>query len=163
LLVYGGMKATAHAATLAGILAISGLLAPGCIIVSDDDDSSSTLRIDNQSGLFLDEIRLANVLDDSWGPNLAPRDGLEPDGILDLTNIDCDFYDLRVTDENGDGCDMFDIDLCLNDALFVYSGQVTCDLYNATGQALDAADRPATPALGRKQLQARPGTAVSPD
>jgi len=120
------MSATPRTLTLATLLAISGslLAAPGCIIVADDD---ATLTIENESDFYLDEIRLADIGSPSWGPNLAPSGGLAPGDALELTDIDCDFYDLRVTDEEGFGCDMPEIDLCLNDALFIYENN-SCDV-----------------------------------
>ncbi len=126
------MSATPRTLTLATLLAVSGslLAAPGCIIVADDD---ATLTIENDSEFFLDEIRLADVGSASWGPNLAPGGGLAPGDALELSDIDCDYYDLRVTDEDGFGCDMFDIDLCLNDALFIYDNN-TCDVLGGVAE-----------------------------
>lgn len=119
------MSATSRTLWLSAFLALSGLTAaPGCLIVADDD---STLTIENDSDFFLDDIRIRDVGTSDWGPNLAPLDGLAPGDALVLEEIECDFYDLSVIDEDGEGCDFFDIDLCLNDALFIYRNN-SCDI-----------------------------------
>jgi hypothetical protein len=151
------MSATPRTFALAAFLAISVVAAPGCIIVADDD---STLTIENQSDFFLDEIRLAEIDSDSWGPNLAPSDGLAPDEIVDI-DVDCDFYDLQVVDEDGVVCEVFDLDLCLNDALFIFRNN-TCTVFDAARKAREAAGTPSAQDLKARELKQAKEAAASP-
>lgn len=151
------MSATPRTFALAAFLAISGLAAPGCIIVADDD---STLTIDNQSDFFLDEIRLAEVDSLDWGPNLAPSAGLAPDQILEL-DVDCDFYDLLVVDEDGVECTVLDLDLCLNDAVFVFRNN-TCTVFEAARKAREAAGKPSAQDIKAKELKQAKEAPASP-
>jgi hypothetical protein len=151
------MSATPRTLALAAFLAISAVAAPGCIIVADDD---STLTIDNQSDFFLDEIRLAEVDSLDWGPNLAPSDGLAPDEILEL-DVDCDFYDLQVVDEDGVECTVFDLDLCLNDAVFVFRNN-TCTVFEAARKAREAAGKPSAQDIKARERKQAKEAAASP-
>ena len=151
------MSATPRTFALAAFLAISAVAAPGCIIVADDD---STLTIDNQSDFFLDEIRLAEVDSLDWGPNLAPVDGLGPDEILEL-DVDCDFYDLQVIDEDGVECTVLDLDLCLNDATFVFRNN-TCTVFEAARKAREAAGKPSAQDIKAQERKQAKEAAASP-
>ena len=133
MLVYGGMKAIAHVVTLAGMLAISGLLAPGCIIVSDDD---SSLTVDNQSIFVIEEINVTEVDNPDWGRNLIPA-ALFPDETVTIS-LNCDVYDARLIDEDGVECFIDAIDLCFDDALWVIRNN-TCTVWGAAKVARDAA------------------------
>jgi hypothetical protein len=120
------MSATPRTLALSAILAVSGLFAPGCIIVADDDGEDGTITIDNRSEFFIDEI----YVDD--GPNEAPSDGLAPDDAITLTGFACDFYDVEIVDETGFGCGA-SIDACLQDALFIYRDE-SCTILDVAGE-----------------------------
>jgi hypothetical protein len=125
------MSASLRTFTLAGLVAVSGLFAPGCIIVADDDN---VLTIENDSRYFLDEIYIADNGDIDWGPNLAPSDGLGPGEAMDV-ELDCGTYDLLVIDNTGADCDEFGLDLCLGDQdVFVFRN-TTCDTFEAALKA----------------------------
>jgi hypothetical protein len=96
--------------------AIFALAATGCIVSSDDDDDDdSTLTVVNDSSFVITEIHVAAVDSPSWGPNLVP-DELFPGEEVLITGIDCDFYDVMVTDKTGVDCVLADFDLCFDDA-----------------------------------------------
>lgn len=80
-------------------------------VVVDDD---STFLIVNDSSYVLTEVRIAEVGDRSWGPNLLP-DVLFPGEELLITDIECGTYDVLVTDETGVDCVLGNVDLCLSD------------------------------------------------
>src|SRR5262245_61416429 len=92
-------------------LSISALLAValgGCIVTTDDNDS--TLTVDNQSSFVLDEVHVAAVSEDNWGPNLVPE-ALFPGESVDIS-LTCDTYDVLVVDETGVECVLSSFDLC---------------------------------------------------
>jgi hypothetical protein len=121
---------------LATVLAISGTLlaAPGCIIVSDDDDGvDGVITIANDSDFDIVDVSLAPIDSSDWGPNQVPE-GIFPGEEVDI-GVECDFYDLRLIDDTDTECIVPDIDLCLRDA-FVSYGNNDCLLENADGETL---------------------------
>lgn len=116
-------------------------LASGCIIVSDDDDA--TLTIDNRSSVVFDTIEAARS--DVDEPYSVIVFDLFPGDIVTI-DFDCDFYDLRFTNEFGGQCEIFDFDLCFSDDLYVITDSDICTFAN--GKTVDlktfAADRPVT-------------------
>jgi hypothetical protein len=109
---------------LAGLALAVGIASAGssCIIFADDD---ATLTIHNESSYVLTEVRLAEVDDPSWGPNLLP-DVLYPGEHLVIVDIDCGDYDVLVVDEFGVECVLADITLCFEDEDWVID-DVTLD------------------------------------
>jgi len=83
----------------------------GCVFVTDDDAS---LSIHNRSDFVLTEVRITEVDNPNWGPNLL-RDVLYPGEDLVIVDIDCGYYDALVVDETGTECELDDLDLCFDD------------------------------------------------
>ena len=73
----------------------------------------SSFVIANRSDYVLDEVRITEVNDPTWGPNLLP-DVLYPGEDLVITNIDCGTYDVLVVDELGSDCELHNNDLCFD-------------------------------------------------
>jgi hypothetical protein len=93
-------------------LAAVAVLSTACIIESDDGDSDFTIY--NESSYIIDEINLAEVSQDTWGPDLLRGDPLFPGDSLTIVSIECGRYDVRVTDETGVRCELGNIDLCFD-------------------------------------------------
>lgn len=110
---------------LAPVLASLALatVATGCII-----DDGSSLEVRNESDYTIDELYLTDVGSQSWGRNLLGGDGLFPGESISL-GADCGTYDAMLIDETGVSCEVHDIDLCLNDALWVIRNN-TCAVFN---------------------------------
>jgi hypothetical protein len=117
--------------TLAGLLTLSAA-APGCLIVTDDD-GDATLEVVNESDFEIWELYLTEVDNRDWGPNLLRGDTLYPDESILLTDIDCDFYDVQMVDETDAVCEVYEVDLCLNDAVWVVRNN-TCTVWEANGE-----------------------------
>jgi len=83
--------------------------AASCVI----DDGDSTFTISNRSSYYLEEIHLAEVSQQTWGPDLIPG-ALAPGQDLVITNITCGTYDILVVDETGVQCQLSNIDLCFD-------------------------------------------------
>lgn len=114
------------APALAACLSFS---AAGCIITTDD----ATLTISNESDYVVEEIYLTDTGSSSWGPNLLRGDALFPGESFTL-GVACDFYDALIVDDDGVQCEVLDLDLCLNDALWVFRNN-TCTVFGAvTGE-----------------------------
>jgi hypothetical protein len=107
----------------------------------------ATLRVVNESDFVITEIYLAPVGFPEWGPNLLGGDVLFP-GEEFVLGAGCDFYDALLIDEDGVPCEIFDVDLCLNDALWVIRND-TCTIFEATRKQreLEKRETASTPAL----------------
>jgi hypothetical protein len=51
-----------------------------------------------------------------WGPDQLGHDVLETHETVTLAGLECEQYDIKVVDHEGDECVVEDIDLCLQDA-----------------------------------------------
>jgi hypothetical protein len=101
------------------------LLASGCIIVDEDiadRPSDASLTIENQSDFAISEIRVTEVDNPSWGPNLTGGALLYPGESLTVL-VDCDLYDVLVVDVDGFGCELLDLELCFDDAVWVITNR----------------------------------------
>lgn len=105
------MKKTA----LSILVLCASLYLSGCIITTEED---ATLFIYNDSSYIIDEVYLTEVGSGSWGPNLIAGNFLDTGDSVEIYDIECDYYDVRIVDEFGDACEIFDFDLCLNDTDF---------------------------------------------
>ncbi len=105
---------TTTRASLLGI-ALVATLATGCIIEAGSD---SSLTIVNDSSFVLDEIRVAEINDLDYGPNLVGRDALFPGEEITVV-LDCGTYDALVVDQFGTDCELRRLDLCFDDAVWI--------------------------------------------
>lgn len=134
---------------LAAIAAIS-MLATGCIIV---DDSSFT--VDNESDYVITELYIAPTDARTWGPDLLGSNVLFPGDSITITGIDCDDYDVQVYDELGASCELLDIDLCFDDAVWVITNSdlAFCDQWGSlNAEHTTAPLRPDAPEPGEEIL-----------
>lgn len=117
--------------SLVAVVALSSL-ATGCIVSTDEDVDDSTLLVVNESAYFVDELNLVDVGAGTWGRNYVGAEGLAPGEDILLVDIECDYYDARLIDEDGNVCEIYDIDLCFDDATW-YITDDTCDVFAAKG------------------------------
>ena len=122
---------------LAPALLVAASLGAGCA-VQGDGIADATLEVSNDSDFVIEELYLTDVDSSSWGGNLLRGDVLFPDESFVLA-VDCGFYDALLVDESGVECELHDLDLCLNDALWVINNN-TCSVFGAkkTPEAKDA-------------------------
>ena len=76
----------------------------------------ATVKIINQSKWEIHHIYLSSHDDDNWGEDQLEDDILAKGQSLTLTNIDCDDYDIKVVDEDGDECVIEEASLCGDDS-----------------------------------------------
>ena len=124
------MKAT-RLLSLVSVLALSSMTT-GCIISTDEDADDSTLLVVNDSDYAIFELNLVEEYSDSWGRNYVGAEGLYPGEDILLVDIECDFYDARLIDEDDNVCELYGIDLCFDDATW-YITNNTCDVFTAKG------------------------------
>ena len=73
---------------------------------------SASVKIINQSKWEIHHIFLSSTEDDSWGPDQLGEKVLAKGDSLTVTGIECDLYDIKVVDEDGDECVIEEVDLC---------------------------------------------------
>lgn len=125
---------------------VTASLGAGCA-VQGDGIADATLEVANDSDFVIEELYLTDVNSSSWGANLLRGDVLFPDESIVLA-VDCGYYDALLVDEDGVDCELYDLDLCLNDALWVINNN-TCSVFGAkkapeTSDAKDASSLPET-------------------
>ena len=130
--------------TLAALLTV-GATAPGCLIVTDDDDDA-TLEVVNLSAFTIEELYLTEVDNRDWGPDLLRGDVLFPDESIVFTDIACDYYDVQMVDETDAVCEVYNVDLCFNDAVWEIRNS-TCTVWEANGEV--KVEKKPLPAAGR--------------
>jgi hypothetical protein len=101
---------------------------------NDDDvvigpNPSGSLSVVNDSDFVIEEIFLTEVDNPDWGPNLLHGDALFPGETITL-GVQCDFFDALIVDEEGVECEVDGLDLCANDATWVFRNN-TCPIFAA--------------------------------
>jgi hypothetical protein len=76
----------------------------------------SSVTLANNSSFAIKHIFLSAYDQESWGADQLGADVLESGQAVKFEGIECNKYDLRLIDEDGDECVVQDIDLCLEDA-----------------------------------------------
>jgi len=73
----------------------------------------ATIKIVNNSKWEIHHLYLSPTGDDQWGTDQLGDEVIEANGgSFKLTNIDCDKYDIKVVDEDGDECVVEKVSLC---------------------------------------------------
>ena len=108
------MKWTLHAAIVALVAVTLVSLAPLCA----EADDSATIKIINKSRWDIHHMYLSPNDVEEWGPDQLGEAVLESGGSFTLTDIDCDVWDIRVVDEDGDECEIRDVALCDESAIW---------------------------------------------
>jgi hypothetical protein len=103
------------------------LATSACVINSDGSDSS--LLVANHSDFEVHEIYVTDVGRQSWGPNLLDEDVLFP-GESMMVSIGCGTYDALLIDETGAACEVFNLDLCFDDADWIIRNN-SCSVFEA--------------------------------
>src|SRR5688572_12727262 len=75
-------------------------------------DKKAKVKIINQSKWEIHHVFLSPSDDERWGPDLLEDEILVKGDVLTLSNIDCDLWDIKVVDEDGDECVIEEVDLC---------------------------------------------------
>lgn len=108
-------KAKAMKTLVRGAIVVAALaLAQACVIETGGD---SSLTVANDSDYVLLELHVAEIDDPTWGPNLIPE-ALYPGEQVEII-LDCGDYDVLIVDELGASCELYDLDLCFDDAIWV--------------------------------------------
>jgi hypothetical protein len=82
---------------------------------------TATVRILNQTSWDIHHFFLSPTDVNDWGPDQLDEQVLESGSSFTLTDIDCDLWDVRLVDEDGDECIVVGVALCDEDAVWTIS------------------------------------------
>ena len=74
--------------------------------------AAASVEIRNRSSWELHNLYIGPAGDPDWGPDQLRDDVIPVDTTFTLNKIACGNYDIRVVDEDGDACDIYDVRLC---------------------------------------------------
>lgn len=85
--------------------------------------SDSDLTIKNESSFAIAALYMSSSSTSDWGPDLLEDELLEPGDRIEISEIECDDYDIKVIDEDGDDCVLEKIELCANSAEWIITDE----------------------------------------
>lgn len=92
------------------------LALPACVFTTNDDDG--LLSVVNDSSFVIEEVRVASIGSQFYGPDLLGVEDLYPGESVSV-RLQCDFYDVLFVDEAGLECEVLDVDVCISRTIFV--------------------------------------------
>jgi hypothetical protein len=75
-----------------------------------------SITVQNDSNYAVHHLYLTPAHETHWGPDQLGHDVLESNETVMLAGLECEDYDLKLVDHEGDECVVEDINLCLQDA-----------------------------------------------
>jgi hypothetical protein len=88
------------------ILLVAALAAVATVAYASD------LVIRNQSHWDIHRIYISSTDSESWGEDQLDDDILKSGQTLTLHGVSCDYYDVKLVDEDGDACELRNVKLC---------------------------------------------------
>jgi hypothetical protein len=104
--------------SLVGIVALVALAFVLFAPVDASAADTATVRILNKSKWDIHHFYLSSTDTEDWGPDQLGDDVLESGSSFTLTDIECDMWDIKVVDEDGDECEIRNVALCDEDAVW---------------------------------------------
>jgi hypothetical protein len=125
----------------------------GCIIESDDGDS--TITVTNLSDYDIYDLYVAEVGDRDWGPDLLGGGVLERRGDSITIIVECGTYDVLVVDDTETDCILGNLDLCFDDSEWVIDNATldTCAFNPLTSTRTKVAESPTAAEANSSSLQ----------
>lgn len=78
--------------------------------------AGSSIKVHNKSKWEIHHLYLSPTSEtDEWGPDQLGEEVIKTGGTFTLTDIECNKYDIKIADEDGDECVVNAVSLC-NDA-----------------------------------------------
>ena len=78
----------------------------------------ASVKIVNKSDWDFHHLYLSPADEKEWGPDQLGKESIDRGETFTLADIDCDTYDIRLIDEDGDECVVEDVDLCKDEAVW---------------------------------------------
>lgn len=80
--------------------------------VATADAAPSNITILNRSSWDIYQLYLSSVNDSEWGPDQLSEDVIASGESFLLRGVPCDNYDVMLIDEDGDRCEVRNVDIC---------------------------------------------------
>ena len=84
----------------------------------------ATIKVLNQSKWEIHHLYLSSTTDKNWGADQLGDDTIAKGESFTLTNIDCDDYDIKLVDEDGDECVVEEVNLCGDDTVWKITDKI---------------------------------------
>jgi hypothetical protein len=72
----------------------------------------ANITIVNESLWDIHHLYLSSVDDEEWGPDQLGREVIGSGETFVLRGVPCDDYDVKLVDEDGDVCEIREVDIC---------------------------------------------------
>jgi hypothetical protein len=93
---------------LAAVLSVAGLTT-----VASAQGKKASVKIVNKTDYDIHHMFLAAHESDEWGPDQLGKNVIaKKTGSFTLTDIPCETYDIQLVDQDGDKCEVANIDIC---------------------------------------------------
>src|SRR5438105_5214885 len=90
----------------------------------------ATIKVINQSKWEIHHLYLSPSSSKHWGPDQLGEEVLAKGESFTLKDIDCDDYDIKVVDEDGDECVIENSTLCGDDSYWKITDKALLDCEN---------------------------------
>ena len=86
--------------------------------------SKARIKVINQSKWEIHHLFLSSTSEEKWGPDQLGDETIGTGESFTLTHIDCDDYDIKVVDEDGDECVVEEVNLCGDDTVWKITDKI---------------------------------------
>jgi hypothetical protein len=90
----------------------------------------ASIKVINQSKWEIHHLFLSSTSNRHWGPDQLGEEVIGTGESFTLRGIDCDHYDIRVVDEDGDECVIKDVSLCGDKSYWKITDKALLDCEN---------------------------------
>ena len=105
--------------TLRLLVAIGVVLAIAFTVTA----AANSVTVFNQTKWVLTHFYLSPVDEAEWGPDQLGSEVIGTGESFEINNIPCDYYDVRLIDEDGDECIVAEVDICGGDEGWVIDSE----------------------------------------
>jgi hypothetical protein len=92
---------------------VVAVFAAVAVSVSMPASAASSIKVHNKSKWEIHHMFLSPTSEkDEWGPDQLGEAVIKPGGTFTLTDIECNKYDIKIVDEDGDECVVAGVSLC---------------------------------------------------
>lgn len=80
--------------------------------------AEAQIQLRNESKWSIQQLFFAPIDSNHWGPDQLNRHSVRMGDTFTLTGIDCDKYDVKIVDEDGDECIVRSVALCASSKIW---------------------------------------------
>jgi hypothetical protein len=89
---------------------IAVFIAVACFTFTSASSHALSLELENNSSWDIYELYFSEADEAEWGPDQLDDDVVESGDSFTLTDIAKGMYDVKIVDEDGDSCEVSDVD-----------------------------------------------------